>query len=453
MVGASEDPKKIGYAVLRNLLTFPGQVYPVNPRRTEVLGRRVYPAIAAVPGEVDMGVIAVPAPLVPGVLSEMAEKKVQVAVIVSSGFRETGPEGAAREDEILRIAKETGIRIVGPNCLGIMLPHIALNTTFDPISARKGHIGFISQSGAVITTIVDWSRQEGLGFSAVISVGNQSDLEFSDYLPLVVQDPQTRVVILYVEEIRHGREFMLIVERVSREKPVVILKSGSSAIGKTAAASHTGSLAGSYEVYQAAFLQSGAIPAYSLRECFDIAELLVSEGYPLGPRSIVVTTAGGFAVLASDYAERYGVSIPDLSLQVLAELDAFLPGTWSRRNPMDIIGDGGADRYARVFDVLLRHEEEWDIAFVIAVPSAVLDPALIAQEIIRFSRHSRNMVVGCILGGDTMHAGVRSLRDNTVPNYADIEDAFRAVGRVLQAKGYSMRNHVNHVPGFGGGRP
>lgn len=431
VIGASTDPQKIGYVLLRNLIRFPGQVYPVNPRASEILGKKAYPTIGEIPGNVDAAVIAVPAQAVADVLRQCETKGVKLAIIVSSGFRESSEEGRRREAELMEIAREGGIRVVGPNCLGIISPHTNLNATFDPISPKEGPIGFISQSGAVITTIVDWSIAEEIGFSLIISVGNQMDLGFVDFLGIVATDPHTRAIILYVEEIRDGREFMSAVRQITEKKPVIALKSGSSAKGQKAAASHTGSLAGNYEVYEAAFRQAGIIPVYSIQEAFDVAELLASEGYPKGNRALVITTAGGFAVMASDYAEWYGITLCPLPEKMTAELDAILPPMWSRENPLDIIGDGGAERYARVFDVMIRFQDEWDIAVVIAVPSAILDPIHLAQEIVRFSQHTHKMVIGCLLGGDGMRAGERVLQKAHIPNYHEIEGAFRAVARAL----------------------
>jgi len=434
VIGASADPKKIGYAVFRNLLPFPGTLSAVNPNQDWILGKPAYHHIADVPGTIDAAVIAVPAPAVPGVMEELGKKGARLAIIISSGFRELGPEGALREQEILRIARENGMRIVGPNCLGVVFPHRRINTTFDPTTPRKGAIGFISQSGAIITTIVDWSVPEEIGFSAIVSVGNQIDLGFIDFLRSVASEPETRAIILYIEEIRDGRAFFNLLGEITRTIPVIALKSGSSMIGKKAASSHTGSLAGDYAVYQAAFLQAGALPVFTIREAFDAAELLVSEGYPAGERAVVITTAGGFAVLASDYAERFGIALPLLSPSLLQELDRVLPPLWNRANPLDIIGDGGADRYARVFDTLIRFPDEWDIAIVIAVPSAVLDPAQIALEIARFRNHADKVVVGCLIGGDAMKGGMSVLRHHQIPNYDDIENAFKALGRVLSAR-------------------
>jgi acetyl coenzyme A synthetase (ADP forming)-like protein len=434
VIGASDDPEKVGYAVLRNLLSFPGNLYPVNPHHTEILGRTAFPSVGAIPGPVDLAVIAIPAPRVVGVIDELGKKGVRLAIVVSSGFRESGPNGASREKELMEHFRSSGMRLVGPNTLGIMLPHKRINTTFDPISARPGHIGFISQSGAIITTIVDWSLPEKIGFSAVISVGNQADLGFVDYLKFVDADPDTRAIILYIEEIKDGKEFLRVVTQVASGKPVIALKSGSSKKGTLAASSHTGSLAGNYEIYQAAFRQAGIISVTSLNDAFSIAELLASEGYPKGNRALIITAAGGFAVLASDYAERYGIELIELHGLLLDELNALLPEAWSHENPVDIIGDSGTGRYARTFDILIRHQDEWDIAFVIAVPSAVLDPGHLAQEIIRFSRGTHKMTVGCLLGGDSVKQGIRILRDNNIPNYVDVEEAFKAVGTIVNSK-------------------
>ncbi|HON80914.1 MAG TPA: acetate--CoA ligase family protein [Methanoregulaceae archaeon] len=435
VIGASADPGKIGYAVFRNLLTFPGRLYPVNPSHDMMQGKKAYPSVLAIPEQVDMAVIAVPARFVPGIMEDLGTRGTKIAVIISSGFRETGEKGRLLEQEILARARKFGIRIIGPNCLGVILPHRTLNTTFDPTDPRQGHIAFISQSGAIITTVTDWSVPEEIGFSAIVSLGNQLDLDVVDFMRFAEKDSETRAVILYIEEIRDGAGFLSAVRDISPKKPVIVLKSGSSAIGRKAAMSHTGSLAGDFEVYRAAFIQAGAIPVYSLREAFDVAELMVSQGYPEGSRAIVITTAGGFAVLASDYAERFGVNLPPLPPSLIKDLDSFLPPFWNRANPMDIIDDGGVERFARVLDTLLLHEEAFDIAIVIAVPSAVLDPTLLAREIARFSENTRKMTIGCLLGGDTMKGGMRVLRHHRIPNYGDIENALRAAGRSIRISG------------------
>jgi acetyl coenzyme A synthetase (ADP forming)-like protein len=442
VVGASGDPAKVGYAVFRNLLPFPGRLYAVNPNRSEVQGRRTYPALGALPEPVHLAVIAVPARIVPGIVEEAGKAGAKAAIILSGGFGETGAAGKALEQEVLEIARRYSLRILGPNCLGIMLPHKGVNTTFGPITPRPGRVAFVSQSGAVIATMVDWSVPEEFGFSAVVSVGNQLDLGFEDFLFYLGDDPGTRAIVMYIEEVKDGPAFLEAVARVSAKVPVIAIKTGLSAKGRAAAASHTGALAGSHEVYLAAFRKAGITATQSLREAFLLAELLASEGYPAGRRGIVITNAGGFAVFASDYADLHGVDLVDLHPATLSELSAFLPASWSHRNPLDLVGDSGVEQYARVFDFLIKHQEFWDIAFIVSVPDAVLDPTQLAQEVVRFSRNTKKMVVGCFLGGASVAASVQILRAHHIPNFADLEDAFRVVGRAcgVQRQG-NPRSH------------
>jgi acetyl coenzyme A synthetase (ADP forming)-like protein len=435
VVGASPEPNKVGYAIVRNLLSFPGSLYPVNPRHAMIIGRKAYPTLGSIPEPVDMAVVAVPAKTVPQIIEEAGTKRIPLVVIISSGFRESGAEGKILEEQVLAIANRYGIRIMGPNCLGLMLPSQGINTTFDPVSPKPGKIAFISQSGAIISTIVDWSLPEEIGFSAVISVGNQADLTFEDFIQYAGADPATKAIILYIEQIHDGKRFMDMVRAITPAKPIVAIKSGSSKIGKKAASSHTGSLTGSNEVYLAAFRQTGVMPVQSIREAFQAAELLSSEGYPKGMRAVVITNAGGFAVLSSDYAERFGIDLIRFSSALIAELDAVLPADWSRANPIDMVGDSSADRFARTFDIMIKNQDLWDIAFVVAVPSAISDPLRVATELVRFSKHTHKMIVGCMIGGDSMKTPLRILRDADIPNFPDLEDAFRTVGNICKNTG------------------
>jgi len=449
IVGASQDPNKVGYAICRNMLAFPGKLYPVNPKNPVILGRTAYPTLAAIPGTVDAAVVAIPAPGVPQVVQEAGEKGIPLVIIISSGFQEIGAAGKVLEDRILAIAQQYHIRIMGPNCLGFMLPHQGINTTFDPVSPKPGKLAFISQSGAIITTIVDWSLPEEIGFSAVFSVGNQADLTFEDFIRFAGEDIKTKAIILYIEQIRNGKRFMEIVSGVTKKKPVVAIKAGASRIGQKAASSHTGSLAGDFEVYQAAFRQAGVIPAWSIREAFQAAELLASEGYPKGVRAVVISNAGGFGVLSSDYAERFGIHLLEFSPSLVRELDAVLPVNWSRANPIDMVGDSSADRYAKTFDVMINNQALWDIAFVIAVPSAISDPIRVANELVRFSKHTHKMIVGCFIGGDSLKTPLHILRDAEIPNFPDLEDAFRAVGNICRYKCGNDPSHPVCRPGNG----
>ena len=433
IIGASRNPGKVGYAVFRNLLNFKGKLYPVNPNAEEILGIQVFKTLSDIPEPVEMIVVAIPAPHVPAIVYEAGKRGVKVAVILTAGFRETGDDGKRIEDELMKVARETGIRIVGPNCLGIIIPPLALNATFDVQSPLSGQIGFISQSGAIITTVLDWSMSRRIGFSSVISVGNQSDMGFMEYMQVLDQDPMTYAIILYVEEIRDGRDFLQYATTMRGRKPIIALKSGSSIRGREAASSHTGSLAGSFETYIAAFRQAGVIPAYSLNEAFDIARLVVSEGFPKGKRTIILTNAGGFGVLAADYAEKYGLELINLPEVVYDELNKMLPDLWSHKNPVDLLGDSNASRFAHVFDILIKYQNFWDIAVIITAPVALMDPKNLAHEMIRLSRFTRSMVVGCLLGGDSMKTASDMLGEAHIPNYQDLQDAFRAVGAIISS--------------------
>jgi acetyl coenzyme A synthetase (ADP forming)-like protein len=433
VIGASRAPGKVGYAVFRNLLNFQGELYAVNPNADEIMGKKVFPSIESIPDPVEMIVIATPAQTVPEIIRKAGEKQVKSAVILTAGFRETGDEGKVLEDEILSASRKTGIRIVGPNCLGIIIPPLSLNATFDVQSPLSGYIGFISQSGAIITTVLDWSISRRIGFSSVISVGNQTDMGFLEYLQVLDQDPQTYAVILYVEEIRNGWEFLMYAESMRGRKPVIALKSGSSVRGREAASSHTGSLSGSYETYIAAFKQSGIIPVYSLDEAFDVATLVVSEGYPAGKRTLIVTNAGGFGVLGADYAEMYGLEMIVLPDEMIEDMDKILPDLWSHKNPVDIIGDSNASRFARIFDIMIKYQSLWDIAVIITAPVAMMDPKNLAHEMIRLSRFTHAMVIGCLLGGDSMKSAIDMLGEAHIPNYQNLQDAFRTVGAVIES--------------------
>ena len=432
VIGASSEPKKMGYAVMHNLLHFPGQLYPVNNKRPEVQGLKAYPSILDIPNPVDMAVITVPAKHVPGVIEECGQKGVNMAVIITAGFKEMGEGGKALEDRVLEIAKGYGTRIIGPNCLGLIIPPRGIDTTYVHQSPKPGNIAFISQSGAIINTVVDWSITQDIGFSAVVSVGNQADLNFIDYLRFVERDPKTKGIILYVEELQDGKTFMKVVSEVSKTKPVVAIKSGSSQKGQEAASSHTGSLSGSYDVYMEAFRESGVIPVHTLTGAFQVAEMLaLPKGYPRGKRAIVITNAGGFAVLSSDYAERYNVDLINLPSKVLKELNDILPDFWNKNNPIDLLGDASEKRFEQVFEVLARHQDCWDMAFVVGFPNLVIGSDQLANQIVRFSEKTENVIVGTLLGGDSMERGRKILRESGIPSFEELDFTFRVMGRIL----------------------
>ncbi|MFA7563355.1 MAG: acetate--CoA ligase family protein [Methanoculleus sp.] len=432
VIGASSEPKKMGYAVMHNLLHFPGQLYPVNNKRPEVQGLKAYPSILDIPNPVDMAVITVPAKHVPSVIEECGQKGVSMAVIITAGFKETGDGGKALEDRVLEIARGYGTRIVGPNCLGLIIPPKGVDTTYVHESPKPGNIAFISQSGAIVNTVVDWSIKHDIGFSAVVSVGNQADLNFIDFLRFVERDPKTKGIILYIEEIRDGKTFMKVASEVAKTKPIVAIKAGSSEKGQAAASSHTGSLSGSYDVYMEAFRNAGVIPVHTLTGTFQVAEMLsLPKGYPRGKRAVVVTNAGGFAVLSSDYAERYGIDLISLPPEALKQLNDQLPDFWNKDNPIDLLGDANEKRFEQTFNVLAKHQDCWDIAFVIGFPNLVIGSDQLANQIIKFSEKTENMIVATLLGGGSMDRGRKILKENGIPLFDELDFTFRVMGRIL----------------------
>lgn len=432
IVGASDDPTKMGYAVMHNLLHFPGQLYPVNNKRDTIQGLTAYPTVKDIPSPVDMAVITVPAMYVPQVVEECGEKGVSIAVVITAGFKEMGEDGKALEERVVAMANRYGMRIVGPNCLGLIVPPRGLDTTYVHQSPRPGNIAFLSQSGAIVNTVVDWSLAEDIGFSAVVSVGNQSDLNFFDYMRWVERDPNTKAIIMYIEEISDGEAFMKVASEVSKTKPIIAIKSGSSERGSKAAASHTGSLSGSYDVYMEAFRRSGVLAVHTLTGAFLAAEMLSHpKRYPKGSRAVVVTNAGGFAVLSSDYAERYGIDIIDLPEDVVAELDEFLPEFWNKGNPVDLLGDASERRFEQTFEVLAKHDDLWDMCFLVGFPNNILSSEQLANQVLKMSVNTEKRIVCSLLGGDSMNRGRKILREHSIPSFDELDFTFRVIGRVL----------------------
>lgn len=434
LVGASEKPGKVGTTMAEKLAKFSGEFYPVNPTDDEIFGFRCYPSVTDIPGGVDMAVISVPAPFVPGIVEECGKKGVKIAVIISAGFRETGEEGAKLEDIIAETGKKYGMRIVGPNCLGLISPYKGYDTTFLPVTPLPGNIAFISQSGALLNAVIDWSLSYGLGYSLVVSVGNQCDLKFTDYLVWAQSDENTRAIIMYIEDVGDGRSFLNLVSEISPEKPVVVIKSGSSDKGHLAAASHTGSLAGSHEIYLEAFKECGAIFVSNIEDAFYSAEFLAHrKRYPKGNRVAVVTNAGGFAVLASDYAEKYGLNIVDLPPDVREKFDGFLPSYWSRRNPVDIVGDARMDRFVAALDLLCKNDDFWDICVVISIPSNNIPFEDLAGEIIKKTKETEKRLVPVFVGGEEMKQGRDILTSAGIPSFDEPETAFRVMGGIVKS--------------------
>ena len=426
VIGATETPGSVGRTVLANLVatSFGGAVHPVNPRRDTVLDLKSYPSIDAVPGPVDLAVIVTPAATVPDIVRQCTGAGVPAALIISAGFRETGAAGAELETRILAEARRTGMRIVGPNCLGIMSPCSGLNATFAAGMARQGRVAFLSQSGALLTAILDWSVAEEVGFSAFVSTGSMLDVGWGDLIDYFGNDAATRAIVIYMESIGDARAFLSAAREVALTKPIVVIKAGRSEAASRAATSHTGALTGSDEVLDAAFRRAGVLRVNAIEEVFDLAELLGKQPRPVGRRLTIVTNAGGPGVLATDALVAGGGELSELSLDSRGRLDAVLPAAWSHGNPIDVLGDATPDRYQQAL-AIAASDPDSDGLLVILTPQDMTDPTRTADALTRYAHVEGKPVLASWMGGARVGAGVEILNRAGIPTFAFPDDAAR----------------------------
>ncbi len=431
VIGASERPGSVGRAVLENLSEGAAKVVPVNPRHTQVLGIPAYPSVRDLSPAPDLAVIATPAPTVPGIVEECAESGVKAALILSAGFKETGPAGKEREERMVATARARGMRLIGPNCLGLMLPHARFNATFAAKAALPGSIAFLSQSGAVGTAILDWSLQEKIGFSAFFSLGSMADVDWGDVLFFLADDPRTRSVVLYMESIGDPASFLSAARAMGRQKPIVVLKVGRTKAAAQAALSHTGSLAGSDEALDAAFRRVGVIRAQTVEELFSLAEALGGNARPAGPRLSILTNAGGAGVLATDALLLSGGELAPLSEQTRQELDRVLPPSWSRNDPVDILGDADADRYRQAAE-LLTQETQSDGMLVLLCPQAMTEPTRTAELLCEAVKDYGKPVLAAWMGGEAVEEGRAAFHRAGIPCFGYPEAPARAFSLIWQ---------------------
>jgi acetyltransferase len=425
VIGATDRPGSVGHNLTRNLVERPfgGVVYPVNPRRASVLGIRAYPDVGTVPRPVDLAVVATPAPTVPDIIAQCVRAGVRGAIVISAGFRETGPAGAALERQILEAAQGR-IRIIGPNCLGVMNPRTGLNATFATAMARPGRVGFLSQSGALCTAVLDWSLREHVGFSAFVSVGSMLDVDWGDLIFYLGDDPATQAIVMYMETVGDARSFLSAAREVAFTKPIIVIKPGRTEAGARAAASHTGALAGQDEVLDAAFRRSGVLRVERIEELFHMAETLAKQPRPAGPRLAIVTNAGGPAVLATDELLRSGGALAELSEGTRAALDRLLPPHWSHGNPVDVLGDADSERYARAVEIVARDPGS-DGLLVILAPQAMTDPTQTAERLRSLARVPGKPLLASWMGGAEVAAGEAILNRAEIPTFAYPDTAAR----------------------------
>ena len=439
VIGASEKPGSVGRNLLWNLITNPfgGTVFPINPQHSSILGIKAYSTIFDVPEKIDLAVIATPASTVPKIISDSVDAEIKGAIIISAGFKEIGEKGIALEQEIIQQAQRGKIRIIGPNCLGVMNPISGLNATFASKMARPGNVGFISQSGALCTAILDWSFQENVGFSAFISIGSMLDISWGDLIYYLGDDPQTKSIIIYMESIGNARSFLSAAREVALTKPIIVIKAGRTPAAAKAAASHTGSLAGSDAVLDAAFRRCGVLRVNSISDLFDMSEVLAKQPRPQGPRLTILTNAGGPGVLATDTLIESGGELAAISPEIMTSLNDILPPQWSHNNPIDILGDADPQRYTKALEIAAQDPNS-DGLLVILTPQSMTDPTQTAAQLKPYAQMSNKPILASWMGGVDIAEGEQILNNQGIPTYAYPDTAARVFSYMWKSS-YNLR--------------
>jgi len=427
VVGASDSEGKVGYSVLKNLIEYkhPRNIYPINPKSETVQGLKSYRSLLEAPDGIDLAIIIIPSQFILPVFEDCGKKGIQTIVVISAGFKETGIEGAKIEDDLVKKAKELGIRFIGPNCLGIIDTHSRLNASFSAGVPPAGNIAFFSQSGALCTAVLDWAMGEKIGFSKFISIGNKADVTEIDMLEMLKDDADSDVILGYIEGVTDGVKFMQKAKEVSQKKPLVILKAGSTASGAKAASSHTGTLAGSQKAFDAAFKQANIIKAESVEDLFDFALAFSYQPIPKGPHLTIITNAGGPGIMAADACEKSTLKMAKLSKKTVDKLREYLPPVAALYNPVDVIGDARADRYKNAIETVIE-DKGVDGILVLLTPQEMTDVEDIARIIGDLSLRSNKPILASFLGENAVKKGIEILNEKRVPNYSFPEHAIRA---------------------------
>jgi acetyltransferase len=427
VIGATDREGSVGRTLLRNLANrdFQGGVYAVNPKRESVLGLRCYPSITVLPGTPDLAVIVTPAPTVPGIIGECADAGVRSVVVISAGFKERGVEGKELEEQIRQQLRRSKMRLIGPNCLGIMNPISGLNATFAHDMALKGNVAFLSQSGALETAILDWSAEEKVGFSAIVSIGSMLDVGWGDLIDYFGEDPKTQGILLYMESVGDARSFLSAARSVALKKPIIVIKAGRSEAASKAASSHTGALTGSDEVFDAALLRCGVLRVQTIGDLFYMAKVLAHQPRSKGPRLTILTNAGGPAVLATDALIANGGELAPISDKTIQSLSEFLSPHWSHANPIDVLGDAGPAEYARALEIAV-HDPNSDGLLVILCPQGMTNPSLVAESLKPYASGLGKPILASWMGGRLVANGIAKLNEAGIPTFAYPDTAARA---------------------------
>ncbi|ANF22128.1 acetate--CoA ligase family protein [Thermococcus piezophilus] len=434
VIGASNDPLKLGYEVFKNLKGYQdGKVYPVNVKDEIVQGVKAYRNVKDIPDDVELAVIVVPKKFVKQTIIDCGEKGVKGIVLITAGFGETGEEGKKEECELVEIAHRYGMRIVGPNCVGIMNTHNGMNATF-VTNAKKGDIAFISQSGALGAGIIYKTIKEGIGFSKFVSIGNMADIDFAEFMEYLANDPESKAIALYIEGLRDGRKFMEVAKRVTKKKPVIVLKAGKSESGARAASSHTGSLAGSYKIYEAAFKQSGIIVAETIDDMLSMARAF-TQPLPKGKRVAIMTNAGGPGVLTADEIDKRGLKLTNLEEKTIEELRSFLPPMAAVKNPVDMIASARGEDYYRTAKALLEDPNVDMLIAICVVPTfAGMTPTEHVEGVVRAVKEVNNgkPVLGLFMAGYISEPAKEVLEKAGIPSYERPEDVASAACALVE---------------------
>jgi len=433
LIGASRRPGSVGAVLAHNLMTggFDGPVFPVNPGAEAIQSVMAYPDVESLPSTPDLAVVCTPPDTVPGVIDALGRRGTKGAVVITAGFGELGDEGKALQQKFLDAAKPHLMRIVGPNCVGVIAPQAGLNASFAHIPALKGNVGFLAQSGAIITSVLDWATARGIGFSHMVSLGGMADVDFGDMLDYLARDPGVKSILLYVESITNARKFMSAARAASRVKPVVVIKAGRHEEAAKAAASHTGAMAGSDAVYTAAFRRAGMLRVLSLEELFDAVETLANRPRIKGDRLAIVTNGGGMGVLATDGLLDQGGRLAELAPETIEALNKVLPPTWSHANPVDIIGDAGRERYAGAMEAVLQ-DKAVDAVLVLNCPVAVADSLDAARAVVDAHVKTRTPIFTSWLGAKSAEQSRALFAANRVPTYETPDQAVRAFMHIVR---------------------
>jgi acetyltransferase len=433
IIGASEREDSVGNRLLSNMMEagFQGGLYPVNDKRETVLGLKAYPVLDAIPDSVDLAVIATPAATVPGIMRQCGEKGVAAAVVISAGFSELGEAGRRLEREVLDIARRYAIRVIGPNCLGIIRPSANINATFADGKLQDGQLALVSQSGAVCTAILDWGQQQGIGFSTVVSIGSAADTDFGEILDFLALDAKTTGILLYVEGVHDARRFLSGLKAAARLKPVILIKSGRHEASSKAAMSHTGAMVGGDDVFDAAIQRAGVVRVYSIAQLFSAARALANNYVVNQDRLAIITNAGGPGVMSTDRAEDLGVTMARLNEASFEALDALLPPHWSHANPVDILGDATPETYRSALEICLR-DPNIDGVLVILTPQAMTNPTQVAQYIIEAAKNTQKPVLASWTGGRRVEEGRQLFAGSRVAHFTTPEAAVDAFSFLAQ---------------------